>query len=389
VTEHVTAGTATSAVCGNWAARFGRPPRVTFVAWRDLAHPQAGGSEFVVDHLAGGLVDRGYDVTLLAGGPTSRHDYATWSTGGTYDQYLRAPYVFRRRVGRTDVVVDIENGIPFWAPVWQRAPVVCLVHHVHTEQWAMQFPRPLAAAGRWLESWVMPRAYRRAEFVAVSRSTARALEEIGVAAGSITIIEMGAAPLGTLGERAPEPRFLVLGRLVPHKRVELALRAWPAVRARTGGTLVIAGDGPELERLEAIAPEGVEFTGYVSEERKARELGAAWLLVHPAHHEGWGTVVMEAAAAGVPTVGFDVEGVRDSVDPGVTGLLVADESAFVEAWVRLATDAELRMRMSQAARARAATFTWPRALDAFEVVLDRALTRGHRQPRGVSAGACR
>jgi len=186
---------------------------------------------------------------------------------------------------------------------------------------------------------------------------------------------MGAAPLAPLGARSSEPRFLVLGRLVPHKRVDLALARWPEVRARTGGTLVIAGDGPELERLRPLASEGVEFTGYLTEEQKATELGAAWVLVHPAHHEGWGTVVMEAAAAGVPTVGFDVEGVRDSVDDGVTGILAADEAGFADAWARLGSDTALRARLSDAARDRAATFTWPRAVDELEVVLDRVLER--------------
>lgn len=363
------------AVRGSWSAALGRRPRIVFLAWRDLAHPQAGGSELVVDRLAAGLVERGYDVTLLAGRPTTRHEYATWPLGGTYDQYLRAPFVYRKRVGRADLVIDVENGVPYWAPLWQRAPVVCLVHHVHTQQWGMQFPAPVAAVGRVLESRVMPRVYRHSDFLAVSASTARALTGIGVPAASIATIEMGAAPLAPLGDRSPEPRFLVLGRLVPHKRVDLALRLWPQVRARTGGTLVVAGDGPELDGLAALATEGVEFTGYVTEERKAQELGAAWVLVHPAHHEGWGTVVMEAAAAGVPTVGFDVEGVRDSVDPGVTGILAVDDAGFADAWATLGTDAALRARMADAARARAATFTWPRALDELEVVIDRVRTR--------------
>jgi glycosyltransferase involved in cell wall biosynthesis len=367
-----------SGVCEGWTARLRRPPRVVFVAWRDLDHPQAGGSEFVIDRLAAGLVERGYDVTLVAGGPTGARDYPVWSSGGTYAQYLRAPVVFHSRVHDADVVIDVENGVPFFAPLWQRAPVVCLVHHVHTEQWGMQFSGPVAAVGRWLESTAMPWVYRHSEYVAVSDSTARGLAGIGVSTGAVTTIEMGAAPLAPLGARSAEPRFLVLGRLVPHKRVDLALARWPEVRARTGGTLVIAGDGPELERLRGRAGDGVEFTGYLSEAEKARELGAAWVLVHPAHHEGWGTVVMEAAAAGVPTVGYDVEGVRDSVEPGVTGILAADDDAFAAAWTRLGTDAEVRARMSDAARARASTFTWPRALDQFETVLDRALERRHR-----------
>jgi glycosyltransferase involved in cell wall biosynthesis len=349
--------------------------RIAFLAWRDVGHSQAGGSEFVVDRLADGLVERGHDVVLLAGSPVTTHSYATWPIGGTYDQYLRAPIAYHRRVRRADVVVDVENGIPYFAPLWARTAVVCLVHHVHTAQWGMQFPAPIAAVGRWLEGWAMPRVYGRARFVAVSPSTARGLMGLGVDESRISTIEMGAAPVVATGRRAVEPRFLVLGRLVPHKRVERALLLWPRVRAVTGGTLVVAGDGPELERLSRLDCEGVEFAGFVSEPRKAQELGAAWALIHPAHHEGWGTVVMEAAGAGVPTVAYDVPGVRDAVDHGATGLLVPDDDGFVDAWIRIGTDAVLRARMSDAARARAATFTWPRALDAFEGVLERAVAR--------------
>jgi len=350
--------------------------RIAVLAWRDLTHPRAGGSEYVVDHLCVGLQDRGHDVVLLAGSPVAAHPYPVQPLGGTFDQYLRAPWVLRRRVGRVDVVLDVQNGIPYFAPLWQGAPVVCLVHHVHTEQWAMEFPAPVATFGRWLERSVMPRVYRRSTYVAVSDSTKRALTAIGVAADAVHTIEMGAAPVGVTGERSIEPRFLVLGRLVPHKRVDLALRCWPRVRAAIGGTLVIAGDGPDAVSLRArVGPDdGVEFTGSVSEERKAAELGAAWLLVHPAHHEGWGTVIIEAAAAGVPAVGFDVEGVRDSVVAGETGILARSEDEFVAAWIRLGSDAALRTRMGDSARSRAAALTWPAALDRMETVLHDATT---------------
>jgi glycosyltransferase involved in cell wall biosynthesis len=84
---------------------------------------------------------------------------------------------------------------------------------------------------------------------------------------------------------------------------------------------------------------------------------------------------MEAAAAGVPTVGFIVPGVRDSVIDEQTGLLAETDDDFVAKWVQLATDHDLRRSLAGAAEQRAATFTWDRALDAFEVVLDRALRR--------------
>jgi glycosyltransferase involved in cell wall biosynthesis len=140
------------------------------------------------------------------------------------------------------------------------------------------------------------------------------LVELGFPPDHISTIEMGLDFEPIDPAPSEEPRFLVLSRLVPHKRVDLALRIWDDVRPMTGGTLVIVGDGPELERLRSMSGPGVEFLGWVDEDKKREELSKAWLLVHPAHHEGWGTVVMEAAAASVPTLAFDVAGVRDSVD---------------------------------------------------------------------------
>src|SRR5207253_10182393 len=125
---------------------------------------------------------------------------------------------------------------------------------------------------------VMPRLYRT--YLAMSPSTAAAMQEIGVPADRISVLPVGVDVPAAPARPSPEPRFLVLGRLVPHKRVDLVLRAWEQVRPRVGGTLVIAGDGPQRAALEAQAGAGVQFLGTISEAEKARELQAAWLLVH-------------------------------------------------------------------------------------------------------------
>ena len=169
--------------------------RILFLSWRDLAHPQAGGSEYVVDRLAHGLRADGHEVALVCGGPVGTPGYAVHDAGGTYSQYLRLPFVASRRFRHPDVVIDVENGIPYFSPVWQRAPVVCLVHHVHVDQWRMYFPGPLAWVGRFLERRVMPRVYRRCTFIAVSASTAADLVAIGVDPERIRTIEMGSDPV--------------------------------------------------------------------------------------------------------------------------------------------------------------------------------------------------
>ena len=132
--------------------------RIAFVSWRDLAHPQAGGSEVLTDHLATACLERGHQVGLMCGSPTAPRGYEVVPLGGAYGQYLRAPIVHARRFRDWDVLVDIDNGIPFFSPLWRRGPIVCLVHHLSAEQWRLRFPRPVAAFGRTLEDRAMPYA---------------------------------------------------------------------------------------------------------------------------------------------------------------------------------------------------------------------------------------
>jgi len=299
-------------------------------------------------------------------------EYEVVDTGGRFGQYLVAPARVLRHVPAPDVVVDVENGIPFFSPFWRRRPVVCLVLHVHTEQWELYFPKPVALLGETLERVVMPWAYRNAQFVAISPSTAAALTRIGVEPERVHTVVMGTEPAEPELPEDPAPLFLALGRLVPHKRIDLLLRLWDDVRPVTGGTLVIAGDGPERARLERAAGAGVVFTGFITDAEKRALLDRAWALVHPALHEGWGIVVMEAAAVGTPTIGFDVAGVRDSVRHGQTGLLADTDQAFVDQWIALATDAETRHALGHGARAWAQEQTWDRTVDQFAAVLERS-----------------
>jgi glycosyltransferase involved in cell wall biosynthesis len=347
--------------------------RVLFLSWRDLAHPQAGGSEVLVDRLAVGMIERGHEPAVLCGGPVAPRPYPVVEAGGTYSQYLRAPFAYRRHFSDVDLVVDVENGIPFFSPLWRRKPVLCLVHHIHEDQWATRFPAPVALLGRALEGRAMPAVYGRSLFLAVSESTRRALTAIGVPDARIRVITEGVEAASVDMARSPTPLFTVLGRLVPHKRVDLVLRAWRVVQPIVGGQLVVIGDGPERQRLEALAGPGVTFAGHASEEEKWRLLRRSWLLVHGAHHEGWGIAVVEAAACGTPALAFDVPGVRDAVLDGETGVLVSFETELAGAWVTLAADKGWRMRLGAAASTRAAALSWDATVTQFLAVADEAI----------------
>src|SRR5258708_3188326 len=118
-------GADTAQGVGPVTRRDGR--HLLFVAWRDLANPRAGGSEVLVDRLADGMTARGDQVTLLCGGPAGEHSYRVIRNGGTYSQFLRAPLAYQR-LRDCDLVVEVCNGMPFFAPLWSRRPLVCLVN---------------------------------------------------------------------------------------------------------------------------------------------------------------------------------------------------------------------------------------------------------------------
>ena len=366
---------------------FGTPRRILFVAWRDLANRLAGGSEVLVDRLASGMQARGHQVTLLCGGQVAGRPYRVMRNGGTYSQFVRAPLAYLRHFRETDLIVEVCNGMPFLAPLWSRRPVLCLVNHVHTDLWSIRFRPPVATIGRNIERVVMPWVHRGNLFLTVSESTAENLQRMKVGRDRIRQICNGVEEPDPPTPRSPDPLFLAFGRLADYKRLDLLLRLWDRVRHVTGGRLVIAGDGPERARLEALAGPGVVFTGRVPHAEKHRLMCSAWLLLHPALIEGWGIVVAEAAIRGTPAVAFDVPGLRDSVVHGQTGMLVRTEGQFASAWASLAIDHRRREQLGQAARTRALRLHWSAAVEGFAEVAEEAVKRaGHR---GRKEPSCR
>jgi glycosyltransferase involved in cell wall biosynthesis len=110
--------------------------------------------------------------------------------------------------------------------------------------------------------------------------------------------------------------YLVFGRVVPYKRVELAVAACE----RLGRRVIVAGDGRGLDRVRAVAGRHTEFRGHVSDRDLADLFARSHALLFPGE-EDFGIVPVEAQAAGLPVIAFGSGGARDSVIDGVTGVL--------------------------------------------------------------------
>jgi glycosyltransferase involved in cell wall biosynthesis len=373
--------------------------RVLVLSWRDSGHPEGGGAELYLDNVLAGLVRAGHVITVLTArypGSARRSDEGgvrILRAGGRFTVYLRtAQRMLLRRGGRFDVVVDVQNGMPFFARLLTRRPVVVLCHHVHREQWSIALGtgwggRFAARVGWWVESWLAPRAFRRCRYITVSGRSADDLVALGVDSDRVTVVHNGAPPPRTGTARAAQPELLVLGRLVPHKQVEHAVRSLAALSDRFPGLrLTVAGHGWwEQEIRDEVARLGlgsrVELTGFVDEDQKHVLLSRAWVLVTPSVKEGWGLCVIEAAAHGTPTVAYrSAGGVAESVLHGSTGLLAEDEADLTSQIALLLADAELRTAMGASATAHARGFTWTRTAALFEDVL---VTAAGRRPADV------
>jgi glycosyltransferase involved in cell wall biosynthesis len=372
---------------------------VRIVAWRDLDDPEAGGSELHADRVASLWADAGLDVELrtsmVAGEAreTTRHGYRVVRWGGRYQvfpQVISEAYRFPKL--RADAVVDIWNGMPFFSPIWQRGPRLCLLHHVHGEMWRMTLKPAAAAVGDTIERRLAPLVYRRTPVATLSASSREEIIGVlGLNARRVHVVEPGVEPQYTQGgRRSGDPLVIAVGRLVPVKRYDVLFRALADARRSVAGLrCVVIGEGYERPRLEALrrdldAEGWLELRGRVDERTKLSLYRSAWLVASASSHEGWGMTLTEAAACGTPAVATDIAGHRDAVADGVTGLLVADDDQLGVAIAKVLLDDELRARLGRAARSRAAGLTWPRTAASLFELLDPAAATG---ARGAAPGS--
>lgn len=361
------------------------------MSWRDLDHPEAGGAEVFAERTAATMAARGHAVTIFSAGfadaepELNRNGFRIVRGGGRFGVYLRGMWHLFRNRRRYDIVLDVQNGVPFWSPFVFRRPIVALVHHVHREQWHTFFPQPISSFGWFLESRFAPWVYRRSPYVTVSEASRRELAQIGIDPERVTVVYSGnEAPEEVLvGEPnlQREHRLVVLGRLVPHKQVELAIDAVAELKDQFPGLhLDVVGSGDWMSRLVTHVEmrgvlDRVTLHGHVDDSTKHKILSEAAVMAMPSLKEGWGLTILEAGYHAVPTVAFrQAGGTQESISDGHTGLLVETNDEFIAALGELLSDSERRAKMGSAARDFALRFDWHRTGTELSELMERNAT---------------
>ncbi|MCB1016205.1 MAG: glycosyltransferase family 4 protein [Acidimicrobiales bacterium] len=354
-------------------AEAGGIRRVHLLAWRDLDDPEAGGSEQHASQLARHWAGAGLDVTLhtgaVAGRPArvERDGFHVVRGGGHLSVFPRTVlWEWSGRAGPRDGLVDIFHGITFFSPLWARGPRVGFVHHVHLGTWPLRMPPGMAQLGHFQERVLQPLVYRRATLVTPSEATRReVIDKLGMRHADIRVAPNGVDPrFRAGGTRSAAPLVLAVGRLVPHKGFDAALRAIAtACRERPGTRVEVVGDGPARPDLERLAvdlglADRITFRGRVDDAELVAAYQRAWVVANASLQEGWGLTLTEAAACGTPAVATRIPGHTEAVADGESGLLVDGEAEMAAALGRVLDDAGLRARLAAGATRHAARFTW-------------------------------
>jgi phosphatidylinositol alpha-mannosyltransferase len=166
------------------------------------------------------------------------------------------------------------------------------------------------------------------------------------------------------GER--EHRIVFAGRQEPRKGLQVLLRAWPEIRARTGLRLIVAGADPLAVRLLLsrlrVSDDGIDVVGFLSQEDLTAALLASKALVAPSlGQESFGMVLTRAYACALPVVASDISGYREVLDPAASvAVPPGDVPALVEAVSTLVDDEPRRQALGAAGREIAiAEYGWP------------------------------
>ncbi|MFH0919403.1 MAG: glycosyltransferase family 4 protein [Fibrobacterota bacterium] len=374
-----------------------------------------GGAERLVHNLASGLAEKGHTVDFFV----QRFDEKFWGADADRQyqiRFLRLNLVprplrllmmglyFRFRLRQYDIINIHNTYVHHWmilAVLWNKKfpPVFWYCNEPRRATWCDVLEPEQASAWRanmLKKYWFKPLgrlriawqiySYRFLDRLAVRRFSAvlanshYAGRMIEKAFGIKPLVCHAGIRFAEADAPAPVavPYWLLVSRMVFHKNVDGVLRAFAAVKK--SGTpvlrLLLAGQGPDLGRLKALAAElglenDTEFTGYVDDTRLERLYAHAEFFIYIPVREPFGLTLIEAMKYGVPVIGASDGGGVEIVEAEKSGLLVApeDAAAVTAAIARLMADPDLRQRLGRAAREKTrAYYSIEKFVERFEAV---------------------
>lgn len=360
---------------------------ILIVSWRGPRHPHAGGAELVTHEHAKAWVKAGHNVTLFTSffkGAKAKEviDEVKIIRKGNVvlGVHLAAFFWFLfKKHDKYDLVIDQFHGIPFFTPLYIRSRKLAFIHEVAKEVWKYNpWPKPLNlipyVLGTLFEPMIFKFIYKTIPFMTVSESTRDDLLAWKIPRKNITVIHNGVEKnqipkSQTIKEM--KKTAIYLGAVSEDKGVFDAIYSFSEIiRKDEDWQLWIVGrSSSDLENKlkELINSLGlkdkVKLFGFVTDKKKFELLSRSHLLINPSIREGWGLVNIEANCVGIPVVGYNVSGTKDSVVNGKTGILVdvGDYKSIAENSLRLLKDQPLYKNFVANCKKWSEKFSWDKA----------------------------
>ena len=354
--------------------------KILWFAWKDHTHPQAGGAEVMLRQLSTRLAADGHEVTVL----TARH--ANAMKFETIDgvrfirvgknrythSFLALIYYLRHLYNAFDAVIEEVNTAPYFGVLFPgKARPWLLYNQLAREVWFYETPLPLSLFGYYVLEPLATRllSFSAAKTITISASSRQDLERYGFEPRRTSIISVGITipPLLSLkgANKFSAPTVLSLGSLRAMKRTLHQVKAFEQAKQHIPDLqLKIAGDatgayGQKVLQYIQASPfaRDIEYVGRVSKAHKIQLMQQCHAIVVTSVKEGWGLIVTEAASQGTPAVVYNVDGLRDSVRHGQTGLVTdVSPSALATGITNMLQDQTAYKAMRQAA------WRWSRAI---------------------------
>ncbi|MBS3069312.1 glycosyltransferase family 4 protein [Candidatus Micrarchaeota archaeon] len=351
--------------------------RILLLNWRDIKNPSAGGAEIntyeTLRHLAKTHEVWQFSSAFPGCKKEERYDGINVIRRGNFlTVYFWAFWeYFRRFRGKVDIVVDECNTLPFFTPMYVKGKKIFFIHQMAREFWDLEVAFPFSKIGKMLEPFFI-RMYRKTKTITVTESFKKELEEMGFFDVGVVLSGSSIKPLEKMPPKQKEPLVVFLGRLKRAKKPDDALAAMKKIHEKIPSMQgIIMGEGYLREEIGKNAPEYVQVLGKVAQQRKVEILKSASLLLVPGVREGWGLVVIEANSFGTPCVGYGIDGLRDSIVDGKTGVLVeCNPDAMADAAVKMLQDGKRRRELGENCLEWSRNFSWEKSAKGFQKIIE-------------------
>ncbi len=309
--------------------------KILWLAHRDPLNPRAGGAERTINEVCVRLVGKGHKVILLTGG---WKDSKPWENlngieihrfGKNIAPHLALPVSLLKY--HYDLVVnDLGHAVPWIFSTILNKHNLVFFRHLHARSLPGQVNPLIAKVLTALEKCYFI-IYHDEVFMTESSTSKNDLLKLEIKENKIIMNSPGVDinlfhPVG----KTQYPTLVYFGGMRKYKRPQESLFLLKSLLERIKSVdLFIIGVGPEEPNLRRLASElslndHAIFKGRVSDKELSNIVASSWLNVHTSVTEGWGLSILEASAAGTPTVAYDVPGVRDTVEDGLNGIKVRD-----------------------------------------------------------------